>query len=230
MASSVIEIPPRKMARVAGALYLAFIVTFASSTFMQHGPTDLAATGWVSHAGYPLELASALLFLMSAWALYALLRPVNHDLALLFLLLNAAGVAIECVNMQLRFCATFLISGAAGLKGFSPEQLQAIAVLLFRIGGRGDLVEALFYGVWLFPLGYLVIKSGFIPKIIGILLIMDGASLMICLVQMWFFPEYKKLTYPLYPIMLIAESALALWLLIKAVPEQTAEGDSQPAA
>jgi len=47
---------------------------------------------------------------------------------------------------------------------------------------------------------------------------------------MWFFPEYKKLTYPLYPIMLIAETALALWLLIKAVPQQTTDGDPHPAA
>jgi len=76
------------------------------------------------------------------------------------------------------------------------------------------------YGVWLFPLGYLVFRSGFLPRFLGVLLILDGLSLMICFVQLVFFPEFHKWTYPLYPVMFVAECGLGLWLLIMGVKEE----------
>lgn len=84
-------------------------------------------------------------------------------------------------------------------------------------------MTVLFYGAWLFPLGYLAIKSRLLPKVLGVLLILDGVSLMICFVQLWLLPAYKKWTYPLYPVMFIAECSLALWLAIMGVksPEST---------
>ena len=85
---------------------------------------------------------------------------------------------------------------------------------------NGNVVMVLFYGLWLFPLGYLVFKSGFLPKILGILLIADGVSLLICFFQLWLFPGYEKMTYPLYPIMFVAEFGLSLWLIIKGVKDQ----------
>jgi hypothetical protein len=165
-----------------------------------------------------MELISTAFFLSAAWALYVLLKPVHKNFALLFVLLNMVGVAVECVCILIHYAAFIPIHGGDYLKALSHEQLRAISMLMLNIDG--NVVMVLFYGLWLFPLGYLVFKSGFLPKILGILLIADGCSLLICFFQLWFFPGYEKMTYPLYPIMFAAEFGLSLWLIIKGVKDQ----------
>jgi hypothetical protein len=96
-------------------------------------------------------------------------------------------------------------------------------MLLLKLGGLGNMISVLFYGLWLFPLGYLVVKSRFLPRVLGILLIADGLSLMICFFQLWLFPGHERLTYPLYPVMFIAECGLGLWLMIKGVKDQASD-------
>jgi hypothetical protein len=93
-------------------------------------------------------------------------------------------------------------------------------MFFINLGGSGNMILTLFYGVWLFPLGYLVYKSGFLPRFLGVLLLLDGLSMLICFIQLGLFPGHGKLMYPLYPIMFIAEFGLALWLIIKGVKEQ----------
>jgi len=225
MTNSIGNLSQRTVARVAGFLYLIYIVTFASSSFVQGKPIvsgDAAATArnimaseWLFRIGFTSELLAALLFLLTAWALYVLLKPVNRSLALLFVLLNLAGVAVECISTLIRFAALLLLSGADYLKAFTTDQLQVLGMLLLNLGNSGNMVSVLFYGAWLFPLGYLVVKSCFLPRILGMLLIIDGFCLLICFFQLCLFPGHEKLTYPLYPVMFIAECGFALWLLIK---------------
>ena len=205
----------KKMARIAGVLYLVYIILFASSTFI---PQNILTQESLFRMSNVMELISTVFFLLAAWALYVLLRPVNKDIALLFVLLNMIGVAVESICVLIRYAAFLPIKGGEYLKVFTQEQLQTLSILMLNI--NGNVVLVLFYGLWLFPLGYLVFKSGFLPKILGILLIADGVSLLICFVQLWFFPGYEKMTYPLYPIMLIAELGLSLWLIIKGVKEE----------
>jgi hypothetical protein len=220
-----IQMPQHIVARIAGFFYLAFIAVFATSTFIQGMPivwgdaaataNAIAASPGIFRLGVTTELLAALLFLLSAWALYVLFRPVNRDLALLFLLLNLVGVAIESVNILLHFAA--LLLDTASMTAFTPDQLQALGLIFLKVSGSGSTICTPFYAAWLFPLGYLVIKSRLLPKIFGILLFLDGISLMICNVQMWFFPGYEKWMYPLYPVMFIAECGLGLWLALKGV-------------
>jgi hypothetical protein len=176
--------------------------------------------------GFMSEMVAALFFLLAAWALYVLLKQVNRSLALLFVLLNLCGVAIECVSAEIRFAALPLLTSADYGKTLSTEQAQALATMLLNVGSIGGMVSVLFYGVWLFPLGYLVIKSRLIPRAFGALLIADGLCLLICFVQLWLFPGHEKLTYPLYPVMFIAECGLGLWLVIKGVKEAPPEAGS----
>ncbi len=221
------QVSLKRTARMAGLLYLAYIAIFAVSTFIQGKPIAwgnaaatanavLAAQG-LFRLGATMELIAALLFLLAAWALYVLFKPVNKDLALLFFLLNLVGVAIECVATLIHFSALTIYQDSATMAAFKPEQLQTLGWLLLKVSGVGGMVTVLFYGAWLFPLGYLAIKSRLLPKIFGVLLILDGACLMICFVQLWFFPAYQKWTYPLYPVMFIAEFGLGLWLAIMGV-------------
>jgi hypothetical protein len=127
------------------------------------------------------------------------------------------GVAIECANLINRLAAQLLLSDADYLKSFQPDQLKALSLFFLKLSQRGGTICGLFYAIWLFPLGYLILKSGFLPKILGILLIADGFCLLTCLFQIFLFPGYERMTYPLYPVMFVAEFGLALWLLIKGV-------------
>ena len=230
MTNSIGDMSQGKAARVAGFLYLIYIVVFAASSFVQGKPIvggnapatarNLMASDWLFRIGITSELLAALFFLLAAWALYVLLKPVNRSLALLFVLLNLGGVAVECVSSLIRFDALLPLSGADYLKPLATDQLQALAMLLLNVGNSGNTVSVLFYGAWLFPLGYLVIKSSILPRILGILLMIDGACLLICFFQLWLFPGHEKLTYPLFPVMFIAEFGFALWLSIKGVKDR----------
>lgn len=218
-----------RLARQAGAVYLAFVAVFASSSFLQGKPLvegDAAATAknllqWemIFRVGFMSEIVSAFLFLWAAWMLQALFRKVGRDLALLMVLLNLAGVAAECASAMARFGALQCLIHTDALRGLNPDQLQAVAMILLRVSGCGNLVCSLFYAVWLFPFAQLVLKSRYLPRIWGFLLIADGVSLLICFVQLCLFPGFQKWTYPLYPIMFVAEVGTALWLLIKGVKE-----------
>jgi hypothetical protein len=217
----------RNLARLAGFLYLAYIVLFASSTFIQHKPfvwddpaamaRNIADSELMIRIGFMSTAVADLFFLSTAWSLYVLLKPVGKNLALLFVLFNLTGVAVECVYTLIHFEALLLLGRSDYLHAFKPDQLQALSMFFLGLGGSGDMILTLFYGVWLFPLGYLVYKSGFLPRFLGVLLLLDGLSLMICFIQLCLFPGHEKLMYPLYLIMFIAEFGLAMWLIIKGV-------------
>lgn len=150
------------------------------------------------------------------WAHATRHSPYAPLLTLTFLLLNLVGVCVESVFTLVDFAALLLANGAPFLGAFQPEQLHSLALLFLKISSSAK-VTTLFYGAWLFPLGYLVVKSRMAPKILGVLLFLDGSALLICFVQLNIFPGYEKWMYPLYPIMLIAELGLGLWLAIKGV-------------
>jgi hypothetical protein len=223
------RVSQRKVARIAGLLYLAYIVIFAISSVIQGKPivwgnaaataSNIVAAQGLFRFGVTMELIAALLFLLTAWALYKLFEPVDKDLALLFLLLNLVGVAIECVATLIHFSALTAYQDSASMAAFRPEQLQTLGWLLLKISGGGATVTVLFYGAWLFPLGYLAIRSQLLPKVFGILLIADGACLIVCFFQLWFLPGYERWTYPLFPVMFIAECGFGLWLAIRGVKD-----------
>ena len=219
---------PKKIARMAGFLYLAYFVAFFLADNGVHstavGSTDAAATAQNIMAsegqfriGFVSFILAAVLFLLSAWALYVLLKPVNKDLALLLVLLNLAGVAIKCVSLLSEFAALLLLSGADYLQAFPADQLQALAILFLKLYQTGFMIAQIFFGAWLLPLGYLVFKSGFLPRILGILLIIDCFAILIWFFQFFLFPDYKAFSYPGLAVSFIAEALLCLWLLIKGV-------------
>ena len=118
------------------------------------------------------------------------------------------------------FTAQLLLSGADYLKVFQPDQLQAQAMLFINLRKNGAIIAQIPYGIWLFPLGYLVFKSGFLPKILGILLIVDCFGLLICVFQFFLLPGYEVISYPFMAVSFIAELSLTLWLLIMGAKDQ----------
>jgi hypothetical protein len=224
------ETASKKDTRQAGFLYLAFVVTCIFAGVVR---SNLIALGDASKTAELLkrselllrvsslvDLVSAVLFLIAAWALYVLLKPVNKNIALLFLLLNAAGVAVQCNSLLNAFTPMLTYGGADFHKAFQPDQLDALNLLFLNLHKSGFIIAQIFYGTWLLPLGYLVCKSGFLPKWLGILLIADFFGVMIWFFQYFLLPGYDIITYPGLAIGFIAEFSLGLWLLIKGVKEQ----------
>ena len=219
---------PKKIARLAGFLYLAHFVTFFLADNGVHstavGSVDFAVTAQnimtserLFRIGFVNYLLTAVFFFLSAWALYMLLKPVNKNIALLFALLNLGGVAIWCSILFSEFAALLLLSSADSLKVFQVDQLQALAILFLNLYQHGFMIANLFLNLWLFPLGYLVYKSGYLPRILGILLIIDGFAMLIWFFQFFFFPGYEVISSISLAVSFIAEGSLCLWLLIKGV-------------
>ncbi|MGZ4951207.1 MAG: DUF4386 domain-containing protein, partial [Halobacteriota archaeon] len=223
------EQSPRKTARMAGLFYLIFILTtvlatYVRSQFIVSGDAattanNILASQGLFRVGFVTELVSAVFFLLAAWALYVLLKPVNKNLALLFLLLNLGGVAVECINVLNLYAALQFLSGANYLTAFQTGQLQAMAMSYLNLYTNGFLIAQIFFSAWLLPLGYLVYKSRFLPKFLGLLLILDFFGNMSWFLQGFLLPNYGILAYPGNVISFIAEISLTLWLLIMAVKE-----------
>jgi len=219
----------KKTARIAGLLYLAhFIFFFIADNGVHYtavGPIDAKATTQQIMAseqlfriGFVSFLLAALFFLLAAWALYVLLKPVSKDLALLFVLLNLGGVVLQCASLFSEFGAYLLLSGADYLIAFPADQLQALAMLLLNVYKNGFMIAQIFLGLWVLPLGYLVYKSGYLPKILGIFLLIDCFVLMIWVFQYFlFYPGNEVISGVSLGISFIAEASLCLWLLVKGV-------------
>jgi len=167
--------------------------------------------------GLVFAFMSAFLFLLTAWGLYVLLRPVNRNLALLFLLLNTVGVAIQCASMFPLVSAMLQGDGASHMQAYSAAQLDGLAYLSISVYKTGFVTAQLFFGTWLFPLGYLVYKSGFLPRFLGVLLVLDGIAVMVWFLQALLLPDYPAIRYPGLALSFAAELGLALWLLVKGV-------------
>jgi len=226
----VVMVSSKKDARRAGMLYLAFLITsiFAGvvrSRLIVLGDATKTAkllgdSMWLLRISIVDDLVSAVLFLLTAWALYALLKPVQKNLALLFLLLNAAGVAVQCISLLFLFVPMLINGSADFLKSFQLDQLNTLNLLFLNLHKNGFTIAQIFYGTWLLPLGYLVYKSGFLPRWLGILLMADFVSVMIWFFQFFLLPGYDIITYPGLVISFIAEFSLSLWLIIKRVNDQ----------
>lgn len=215
---------------MAGLFYLIFILTTVLATYVRSRLIvfgDAAATAnnimgseLFFRIGFVTELVSAVFFVLAAWALFVLLKPVNENLALLFLLLNLGGVAVECINALNLFAALQFLSGANYLTVFQTGQLQAMAMSFLNSYTNGFMIAQIFFGTWLLPLGYLVYKSRFLPRLLGILLILDFFGWTSYFFQFFLFPDYGILSYPGAAVGFIAEISISLWLLIKSVKDQ----------
>ena len=217
---------------MAGFFYLVFIATFALATYFRSGfivagdaagtANKIASSPWLVRVAFTSEIVSALFFVLAAWALYVLLKPVHGSLALLFLSLNLVGVAIESMNLLNLLAPLLLLSGADYLGVFQANQLQALALAFLNMYSNGIMVAQIFFGTWLLPLGYLLYKSRLVPRLLGILIIIDFFGVLSWFLQFFLLPGYPDLSYPGLAASFIAEFSLGLWLLIRGVKDQQA--------
>lgn len=213
------------IARWAGGLYLAYILANVLASRVGgiglSDPETLRATivgnEAVFRLGLVAALASALLFVLTAWALYVLLRPVDEPLALLLLVLNAVGVAVQCASYLPLLTVLAQGDGVVQVQALTGGQVDELALLSVSTYQVGFVTAQLFFSAWLFPLGWLVLRCGFLPRVLGWLLLLDGVGVVVWFLQVLLAPGSAAIGYPSWVIGFVAELSLALWLLVKGV-------------
>ena len=225
MTKRIAEMSPLVRARIAGFLYLltvplgVFTLLYVSSRLIVTG--DAAATAhniMAFESLFRLGIVSALLgqiiAVLYVLVLYKLLKPVSKDIAGLMVVLAMIGIPMTMLNEFTQFGVLQLLSGADYLTVFTTAQLQALAYLFVRLHSYGVNIAFIFSGLWLLPLGYLVFKSGFLPRILGVLLIIAGFGYLIDIFAGFLIPG-SNLSIGLFTG--LAEIIFLLWLLIKGV-------------
>ena len=170
-----------KIARTAGLLYLVVVVAgifaelYVPSQIIVRGDAlatanNILASESLFRLGVAIGLVASIAFLVLPFVLYRLLRDVNGNLAVLMVVLAVASVPLSFVSKAHDMDALTLLSGADYLRAFTTEQLNAQVMLALKASFNRELVSETLWGLWLLPFGYLVFKSGFLPRIIGILL------------------------------------------------------------
>ena len=206
MKNHIADMSPRKAAKIAGVVYLIiFVLGIFSNMIVRPGLIvygDAATTVnniMANELLFRLVFVSDLLF-VTVWlllplALYKLLKPVNNIHAVLMVLFALVMVPIMFINNVFQLAALLLLSGADYLAVFETSQLHAQAMFFLDLRGTGFQMPSIFYGLWLFPFGYLVYKSGsvyksgIIPKILGVLLMIGCFGYLIDFFTIFLLPD-----------------------------------------
>jgi len=229
MTSHAVESSPQTLARLGGALYLIIIVAgLIGELFMRDKlivPGDVAVTAnniMASQLLWRISVAGDLIVLVCSVALalifYLLLRPVSKNLALLAVFFNLVELAIDGANKLNLFKALFLLGNADYLKAFEPHQLQALAYLALKSHDYGFGISLVFFGFVCLILGYLLFRSGYFPKTLGVLMTIAGLSYLTNSFTLFLAPAFaNRIFLTIFLPAFVGEASLCLWLLVKGV-------------
>ena len=217
------ESSPLFIARLAGFLYLLVVPLgifgslYVPSRLIVSGDAattarNIIANEFLFRLGLVSDLLAPLVLILVVLLLYKLLKHVNRDMAWLMVIFLLLGVPIALLSKLNQFAALQLLNGADYLNVFTTEQLQALALLFLRLHDRGGTIAAIFWGLWLFPMGYLVFKSGFFPRILGVLLMISCFGYLINS-----FAIFLGYTVNTGLFGAVGEVLFILWLIIKGV-------------
>ena len=174
-----------------------------------------------SEALWRISIAGELILLVCAvtltMILYILLRPVNKNLALLAMLLNMVEHPIEAVSKLFLFAALFLSGNADYLKTFEPQQLHALANISLKLHDYGFGIDLIFFGFTCLINGYLLFRSNYFPRTLGVLMVIAGLSYLTNSFTLILAPAYAETIFPVLVLALIGELSLCLWLIVKGV-------------
>lgn len=221
------EASPRLKARITGTLYLLTITTgifaqgFVAGRLVVDGDAAATATNILAHRNlfglaftvYLIEMACQIAFTA---LFYELLQPAGRSLSLVAAFLGLAGCIIKTFSRLFYVAPLFVLGGTSYLSVFRPEQLQALALLFLKVNDRGAGIALAFFGFYAVLTGYLIIRSTFLPRILGVLSVAAGVGWLTFLLP----PLGYRLFLYIAPLGLLGAAALIIWLLIFGVNEQ----------
>lgn len=227
------EFSNKKLARIAGLLYLGVVLTGIFTLMYVPSKLIVADNASLTYQNitssetlFRLGIIGGLLcytfFLFLPLVLYKLLKSVNENYAKLMVLLAVLSVPIFSLNVQNEFSILSLIKGGQSKLGLSTEQIQSQVMLYLDQYDNGMRIVHIFSGLWLFPFGYLVFKSGFLPQILGVLLMLGCFGYLINFVGHTLIDSYSKIGISSY-ISLPAsfgEIGTCIWLLIMGAKDK----------
>jgi hypothetical protein len=219
---------PESYARVAGLLYLIVIVAGIFAEIFVRGQlvvaNDAAATAhnivareMLYRFGFAAELIEILCGVFVALIFYELFKVVNKRITLLVLFFNLVGAAIESVNLLNHLAPLTLLGGGGYLSAIPAEQLQAQAYLSLKLFELGFAICLVFFGFFCILLGYLIFRSGFLPRIIGVLLAFQGLCYLANSFTDFLAPKFATVAFSFLAASAVGEISLCLWLLVMGV-------------
>jgi hypothetical protein len=224
--------PSRKTrARIAGAIYLSMVVTgpfsliYVPGKLIVKGKATATAANILAHEtmfrlAILADLVGQVIFICLGIALYRLLRDVSRPWAWLMVGFVLVSAAVCFVNALNDIAALILFRGTEFLSVFDKPQRDALGMLFIRLHSHGIFIAEMFWGLWLFPFGLLVFRSGFLPRFIGVWLIINCFAYVVMSITALFFPAYYGVLFNYFFPVLLGEIAIMLWLLIKGAKEK----------
>lgn len=212
-----------RTARLAGGLYLAsmpfaiFGFFYVPSALLMPGDAattsrNIMASEWLFRSGTVSWLLSHIIFIFQVLVLYRLLKPVNKDHAVLMVVLALLSIPIVFLN-EVNHLAVLQVLRRAEDGTLIASQVQGQVMLFLDMRQSGILVAQVFYGLWLLPLGALVFRSGFLPRILGVLLVIAAAGYLIDSGTQLLFPGLPTISLFTF----IGELLFPLWLVVKGM-------------
>jgi Domain of unknown function (DUF4386) len=218
--------------RVAGFWYLLLcvigplrLIYIPSKLFVRGNATatvnNIAAHEWLFRFGIVGDLLGAVILIFLVLAFYRLFKEVDQYLAVLVVILGGVMPAlIYFVNVVSDAGALMIVRGADFLSVFDKPQRDALAMLLLRLHDQQNTAAEILWGLWLLPLAILVYRSRFLPRFLGVWLIINGFAYVIMSFTGFLLPQYQNKVFLISQPALFAELALMLWLLIKGAKPQ----------
>jgi hypothetical protein len=218
------EAAPRLHARIAGFLYVivigagAFAEFFARSSLMVRGNAAATAANihnadWLFRMGLIADCAGCAAYVAITAILYYLFKPVSRTVSLMAAFFSLTGCAIMAANLVNHIAQLLLLGNDAYLHAFTPAQLDVLALTALRLHARGYALSMIFFGCYCILIGVLILRSTFMPRIIGVLMALAGLSAIATTVGIFLaidLPDTGLLG-------LLGEGSLALWLLLFGV-------------
>jgi len=220
------DINPQRLARIAGALYFSIIpmgifsIMYVPKQIFVAG--DLAATmanvsqfEALFRSGIFTAILLQIVNVFVALYLHKLLKPVHRELSLLMVLLFVISVPIAIVNEVTHLAILHINQSPDYLSGFSLQQLHGLIGLFNELHKLGIKIATFFWGLWLLPMGLLIYKSSFLPKVLGILLMLGCFGYLFDLVGYFLLPQLQLPSLSIFTS--LGELLLPLWLLIRGI-------------
>ena len=228
----------KRKARIAGLWYFGFTLgpfylLYVPSKTVVHNDAAATAARVLEHEalyrwGMLAETLGAVIFIGLSLALYRLFEEVDRHRARQLVALVLVSSALGLVTVVFSAAALLVFHGGDAFAGLDTHTREAVGMLLIRMRGQANGVNQMFWGLWLLPFGWLVVRSRFLPRWLGYWLLIDGLGWIIAAVTWFFSPDYADVLFHYLQPVFFAEVVAMLWLLIVGAKEQAVVAPAAP--